>query len=376
MSKTIKLSEYVTTEVVASQADTIETLSQQMGIKLSEIDRTKILESAKKFVDVFNNDLSDFKETINEATYEDIDYLGEFNASKQVVLASSEIRAKVIMSTTGLDKKMDSISKNEFNRNVFDIVMQKTKEEKQREILVGFIEYMKHKQDEFNRFSQEIAINISNLKKEKEVVRDNARALAKKSIMLTVTSVFFKSVLPHIDSLQDEDYQAKLIALDRRLRTMFEILYVTQKNIIDIDNQVEMYNELQNVIDEYKVSAMRIISMEIKNRVVLQDIKSMYESLNTVRNTVNHLILENTKITKQLVGDIHALSKDSILDKEVITSSVDSATQIKEGSSQRSVDIYKQIQQDNKEYLLKISTMVKNGERWNERQNAKNMLDL
>jgi hypothetical protein len=376
MSKTIKLSEYVTTEVVASQADTIETLSQQMGIKLSEIDRTKILESAKKFVDVFNNDLSDFKETINEATYEDIDYLGEFNASKQVVLASSEIRAKVIMSTTGLDKKMDSISKNEFNRNVFDIVMQKTKEEKQREILVGFIEYMKHKQDEFNRFSQEIAINISNLKKEKEVVRDNARALAKKSIMLTVASVFFKSVLPHIDSLQDEDYQAKLIALDRRLRTMFEILYVTQKNIIDIDNQVEMYNELQNVIDEYKVSAMRIISMEIKNRVVLQDIKSMYESLNTVRNTVNHLILENTKITKQLVGDIHALSKDSILDKEVITSSVDSATQIKEGSSQRSVDIYKQIQQDNKEYLLKISTMVKNGERWNERQNAKNMLDL
>ena len=56
--------------------------------------------------------------------------------------------------------------------------------------------------------------------------------------------------------------------------------------------------------------------------------------------------------------------------------SVDSATQIKDGSSQRSVDIYKQIQQDNKEYLLKISTMVKNGERWNERQNAKNMLDL
>jgi len=376
MSKTIKLSEYVTTETVVSQVDTIETLSQQLGIKLSENDRTKILESAKKFVDVFNNELTDFKETIDDATYEDIDYLGEFNASKQVVLASSEIKAKVIKSTTNLDKKMDSISKNEFNRNVFDIVMQKTKEEKQREILVGFMEYMKHKQDEFNLFSQEIAINISNLKKEKEVVRENARALSKKAIMLTVTSVFFKSVLPHIDNLQDEDYQAKLIALDRRLRTMFEILYVTQKNIIDIDNQTDMYNEFQNVIDEYKVSAMRIISMEIKNRVVLQDIKAMYESLNSVRKTVNYLIAENTKITKQLVGDIHVLSKDSILDKEVITSSVESVTQIKEGSDQRSVDIYKQIQQDNQEYLSKISTMVKNGERWNERQNAKNMLDL
>jgi hypothetical protein len=376
MSKTVKLSEYVTAEFLISEVDTIEKLSQQLGIKLSENERTKILESSKKFVDVFNNELSDFKETIDDATYEDIDYLGEFNSSKQVVLASSEIKAKVIMSTTSLDKKMDSISKNEFNRNVFDIVMQKTKEEKQREILVGFMDYMKHKQDEFNLFSQEITINISNLKKEKEVVRDNARSLSKKAIMLTVTSIFFKSVLPHIDNLQDEDYQSKLIALDRRLRTMFEILYVTQKNIIDIDNQTEMYNELQNVIDEYKVSAMRIISMEIKNRVILQDIKAMYESLNSVRKTVNNLISENTKLTKQLVGDIHVLSKDSILDKAVITSSVENATQIKDGSNQRSVDTYKQIQQDNQEFIAKISTMIKNDERWNEKQNTKNMLDL
>lgn len=151
---------------------------------------------------------------------------------------------------------------------------------------------------------------------------------------------------------------------------------MTQKNMIDIDNQMAMYDELQNVIDEYKVSAMRIISMEIKNRVVLQDIKAMYESLNTVRQTINGLISENTIITKKLVGDIYALSKNSILDKEVMACAVENATEIKDSKDQRTIEIHKQVQQDNKEYLGKINQMVKNTERWNERQNTKNMLEM
>ena len=375
MNYSQKLSERVNTEVVSAEADTIDTMAQQLGVKLMVSEKTKMMESGKKFVDVFTNDLIDFKLTIDDATYEDIDYLGEFNGSKQVVLASSDIKDKVITSTNAFDKKMQIITNNEIRRNLFEIVMQKSKEAKGREILVGFMDYIKHKQDEFALFSQEIAINISNLKNEKEMVGENARVLAKKAITLTLTSTFFKSVLPEIN-LKNEDYQAKLVALDRRLRTMYEILYVTKKSIIDIENQMDMFNELQNVLDEYKVSAMRIVSIEIKNRVVLQDIKEMYTSLKHVRETINSLTVENSKITTQLVEDIHTLSKDSILDKNVMTNAVESATQLKETKDQRSAETHKQIQKDNKEYLDKINQMVSNEQKYNERHNSKKMLEL
>jgi hypothetical protein len=371
---TIKLSSYVDDDVMASEENTVESIAKQLGLRLNEAERSKILESAKKFVDLFHNDLSEFKETIDDATYNDIDYLSEFNASKQVILSSSEIKSKVITATTALDSKMQMIAANEYRRNLFDIIIQKSKDEKQREILVGFIDYVKHKQDEFQIFSQEVTLNIENLRREKETVQQNARLLSKKAIMLSVTSIFFKRVLTKIDL--DEDYQSKLIAIDRRLRTMYEILYMTQKNVIDIENQIDMYNELQNVIDEYKVSAMRIISMEIKNRVVLQDIKSMHSSLAQVRTTLNHLVADNAKVTDQLVKDIHALSKESILDKEVVSSSVESATQIRESSQHRALDTHRQIQQDNQKFLSKINQIVLNNERWNTRQNAKSMLDL
>jgi hypothetical protein len=369
------LSEFVSDEVVAYELDNIYTLAQQLGITLIDNEKNNMIEGARKLVDVFNNDLADFKETIDDATYEDIDYLGEFNSSKQVLLSSSDIKVRVIASTMSLDKKMQSISNNQFNRNILELIMQKSKDTKQREILVGFMDFIKQKQEEFSHFSQEVAINISNLKAEKKMVLENSRALSKKVITLSITATFFKSVLPQVD-LKSDDYQSKLVALDRRLRTIYEVLYMTQKNMIDIDNQMDMYDELQNVIDEYKVSAMRIISMEIKNRIVLQDIKAMYESLNAVRQTINSLISENTNITKKLVGDIHAMSKNSILDKEVMACAVENVTEIKDGKDQRTIEIHKQVQQDNKEYLGKINNMVTNTERWNERQNIKNMLDL
>lgn len=374
MSIPKKYSDYLNDEIVTGEKNTLDELAQKLGLKLAESEKTKIFDSAKKLVDVFNGDLSDFKMTIDDATYEDIDCLGEFNIAKHVVIASSEIKAKVLTSTNTLDKKMKIITNGDFKRNLFDIVLQKSLENKTREILVGFMEYVKQKQDEFNLFSQEIASNISNLKRENEVVTENTRTLGKKAITLTLSSTFFKSILPHID-VSGTDHQEKLIALDRRLRTMYEILYVAQKNVIDIDNQVDMFNELQNIVDEYKVSAMRIVSMEIKNRIVLQDIKEMYESLNNVRETINKMISDNTKITEGLVQDIHNLSKYSILDYEVITNAVESATDIKDTQAQRKVDIHKQIVQDNREYLDKVNKMVKNSERWNERQNAKSMLD-
>jgi hypothetical protein len=369
-----KLSELVNDEVVAFVADNVDTMAQQLGIKLIENEKIKMIEGARKFVNVFNNDLADFKETIDDATYEDIDYLGEFNSSKQVLLASSDIKVRVVTSTMTLDKKMQAISNNQFSRNLLDLLMQKSKDTKQREVLVDFMDFMKQKQEEFRHFSQEVANNVSNLKTEKKIVLENSRALSKKVITLSMTARFFKSVLPQID-LQSDDYQSKLVALDRRIRTIYEVLYMTQKNMIDIDNQMAMYDELQNIIDEYKVSAMRIISMEIKNRIVLQDIKAMHESLNSVRQTINSLISENTKITKQLVSDIHTLGKNSILDKEVMTYAVENSTEVKDTKNQRTFEIHKQVQQDNKEYLDKINAMVKNTERWNERHNVKLMLD-
>lgn len=375
MNHSQKLSERVNTEVVSAEADTIDTMAQQLGVKLKESEKIKIMESGKKFVDVFTNDLIDFKLTIDDATYADINYLEEFKNAEQIIMVSSEIKGKVLTSTNAFDKKMQIITNNEIRRNLFEIVMQKSKEAKDREVLVGFMDYIKHKQDEFALFSQEIATNISNLKNEKEMVGENARVLAKKAITLTLTSTFFKSVLPEID-LKNEDYQAKLVALDRRLRTMYEILYVTKKSIIDIENQMDMFNELQNILDEYKVSAMRIVSIEIKNRVVLQDIKEMYTSLKHVRETINSLIVENSKITTQLVEDIHTLSKDSILDKNVMTNAVESATQLKETKDQRSAETHKQIQKDNKEYLDKINQMVSNEQKYNERHNSKKMLEL
>lgn len=371
---TSKLSHHIESEIVVSEQNSMDGLAKQLGVVLTDAERLKIIENARKFVDVFNSDLSDFKETIDDATYHDIDYLSEFNASKQVMLSSSDIKSKVIHTTGTLDRHMELIGKNDYRRNLFDLILQKSKEDKEREILVEFIDYVKHKQDEFAVFSQEITLSIDNLKREKSTVEHNTKSLSKKAIMLSVTSSFFKSVLPKIEA--DQDYQLKLSSIDRRLRSMYEILYMTQKNIIDIDNQIGMFLELQNVIDEYKISAMRILSMEVKNRIVLQDIKAMYESLHSVRENINRLIHENTKFSENLVKEIHTLSKESILDREVVDASMESASRIQDTEDQRQNDIHRQIQQDNRDYLEKISKTVVSNERRTERRNAKVMLEV
>ena len=93
----------VSNVVVEGNISYIEELSNELGITLGEQELNKIKEKAIKLVNLFNKDLNYFKQTINEATFDDINLLEEFNSSKQVVLASSDIKHKVGMHTKDFD---------------------------------------------------------------------------------------------------------------------------------------------------------------------------------------------------------------------------------------------------------------------------------
>ena len=366
----------VSNVVVEGNISYIEELSNELGITLGEQELNKIKEKAIKLVNLFNKDLNYFKQTINEATFDDINLLEEFNSSKQVVLASSDIKHKVGMQTKDFDMKMKKIQNSEFSRNIWDILTAKSSDDKEREVLAKFMDDLKAKRDEFERSSQEITINIQNLQSEKQTLNKNVRDLAKKTIVLNLTSLFFKSILPDITEDEESQFANKLTALDRRLRSIYEILLISKKNVIDINNQIDMYNEVQNVLDEYKVSAIKIISSEVKNRIVLQDIKTMYESLDKVRTTVNTLVSDNTKLTEQLVQDVHKLSKDSIFDKDVIEDAINSSQIIRDEKFQRDSQISQTIENDNKGYLRKIFDMNQKESAWNQKKVSKHMLDV
>jgi len=371
-----KYSTMISDTVIKENTTYLQDRSEVLGIELSENEKAKIKERAKKIVDIFTKDLSEFKQIIDEATFEDINLLEEFNSSKVVVLASSDIKNKVVLEVGEFDSRTKKIQNEEFSRNLLDMVMQKSSQEKEREILANFMEYLKRKKEEFERSSQDISLNIANLKSQKDTVLINTRNLTKKVIVLELSGLFFKSVLPSLIENDTNDFNGKLTALDRRLRSIYEMLLISKKNIIDINNQIDMYNELQNVLDEYKVSAIKILHSEMQNRIVLQDLKTMYESLSNVRQTVNHLLVDNTKLTEKLVDEIHNLSKDSIFDKDVVEDAIHSSQTIRDEKFQRDIEIKKSIEEDNKSFLKKIGEMNQKEKAWNQKNNAKYILDI
>jgi len=371
-----KYSTMISDTVIKENTTYLQDRSEVLGIELSENEKAKIKERAKKIVDIFTKDLSEFKQIIDEATFEDINLLEEFNSSKVVVLASSDIKNKVVLEVGEFDSRTKKIQNGEFSRNLLDMVMQKSSQEKEREILANFMEYLKRKKEEFERSSQDISLNIANLKSQKDTVLINTRNLTKKVIVLELSGLFFKSVLPSLIENDTNDFNGKLTALDRRLRSIYEMLLISKKNIIDINNQIDMYNELQNVLDEYKVSAIKILHSEMQNRIVLQDLKTMYESLSNVRQTVNHLLVDNTKLTEKLVDEIHNLSKDSIFDKDVVEDAIHSSQTIRDEKFQRDIEIKKSIEEDNKSFLKKIGEMNQKEKAWNQKNNAKYILDI
>lgn len=371
-----KYSTMISDTVIKENTTYLQDRSEVLGIELSENEKEKIKERAKKIVDIFTKDLSEFKQIIDEATFEDINLLEEFNSSKVVVLASSDIKNKVVLEVGEFDSRTKKIQNGEFSRNLLDMVMQKSSQEKEREILANFMEYLKRKKEEFERSSQDISLNIANLKSQKDTVLFNTRNLTKKVIVLELSGLFFKSVLPSLIENDTNDFNGKLTALDRRLRSIYEMLLISKKNIIDINNQIDMYNELQNVLDEYKVSAIKILHSEMQNRIVLQDLKTMYESLSNVRQTVNHLLVDNTKLIEKLVGEIHNLSKDSIFDKDVVEDAIHSSQTIRDEKFQRDIEIKKSIEEDNKSFLKKIEQMNQKEKAWNQKNNAKYILDI
>ncbi len=144
-----KYSTIISDTVIVENTSYLEEKSEVLGIELSESEQEKIKERAKKIVDIFAKDLSDFKQIIDEATFEDINLLEEFNSSKQVVLASSDIKNKVALEVGEFDNRTKKIQNGEFGRNLLDIMTQKSPQEKEREVLANYMEYLKKKKEEF-----------------------------------------------------------------------------------------------------------------------------------------------------------------------------------------------------------------------------------
>jgi hypothetical protein len=324
-------------------------------LKLQEGDIQKIIEKSKKLVEVFNNDLVTFQQVIEDITQDEEKIVSDDN-SMSIIESSDTIQNKVREVTHTFNKQLESSNIDKIKRNLWEIMIGKTKEVKQREVQIQAIEYVKSAKKEFESLDFKIASSIDILNDIRNKTIKNNVLLAKKYLMFDTTVIFVESLansnLEYIELLDK-----KITSIKRRQRTLSEIYIMQQKSILDMTIQLDMYDDLKTILNEYKLSALQIIALEARNNIILQDLYNIHQHLKSTKIKVNEFINTNSKNQAHLVESIHQTSKESILDKQNVAEAIEMSKSILDNKSNREKEQLLQIEQDNKDYFGMIKSL-------------------
>lgn len=296
--------------------------------KLEDEILDKTVELLKKLT---NKSEDEIRDILNIITSDEIDKL----ESSSVLLSNSLLSLEKIE-----NNKTNSISKeilrlnDEFekiNPNNYNF-----KENKFLSFLPFITKPINRYLSKFKSVKESISSIISNLKNSQKLLKEDnlalindkkqyseiAISLQRKSIVFKTLMQYLEKNLSNLQSDKKEFYEKSIILnLNKKLRSIYEILAVTRQGIFSTNLLINTNEELIENITNVKVVTKRAIEIGVSMAVCLENQKNVINAVNETKKFANEIILQNSNKMKDQSLEISQISGSSTLGLEVLKAS-------------------------------------------------------
>lgn len=348
--------------------------------KIDEKLEDEILDKTVELLKNLTNKSEDeIRDILNIITSDEIDKL----ESSSVLLSNSLLSLEKIE-----NNKTNSISKeilrlnDEFekiNPNNYNF-----KENKFLSFLPFITKPINRYLSKFKSVKESISSIISNLENSQKLLKEDnlalindkkqyseiAISLQRKSIVFKTLMQYLEKNLSNLQSDKKEFYEKSIILnLNKKLRSIYEILAVTRQGIFSTNLLINTNEELIENITNVKVVTKRAIEIGVSMAVCLENQKNVINAVNETKKFANEIILQNSNKMKDQSLEISQISGSSTLDLEVLKTSFENIKEAintmnlaKEQSLNKLRDEIKTFEELTKDFEEKIQKQEKENE--------------
>lgn len=205
------------------------------------------------------------------------------------------------------------------------------------------------------------------LQDDKEYYKNRAISLQKKAIVFEKIIKAIEQNLLKLEPKEREFYENNvLLNLNKKTRSIYEILAVTQQGLLSSDFIINTNWELIDNISNVKLVTKRAIEIGVALAVSLENQKNVIQTAEKTKTLANEILLENAKRMNSQAVDVYEMSSSGTLDIEVLKQAF---TQIDEAMSKMDSlksEALKKVKNEVKalkEVTLKLDEKIKNSQK-------------
>jgi uncharacterized protein YaaN involved in tellurite resistance len=145
------------------------------------------------------------------------------------------------------------------------------------------------------------------LKHDKQRYKKAAIELQRKALIMQQVIMAIEENISHLNDSEQEFYVNNLLlSLQKKIRSIYEILLVTQEGFLSNDFIINTNWELIDNISNVKVVTKRALEIGVSMLVALENQKNVLEAIEKTREATNELIVGNAKRMNNQGTEIYA----------------------------------------------------------------------
>ncbi len=166
--------------------------------------------------------------------------------------------------------------------------------------------------------------DIAVLESDKKRYRRSAIKLQRKAMIMEQVAKAIEANIANFDSKEKEFYENNLLLyIQKRIRSIYEILVVTQQGFLSSDIIISTNWELVDNVSNIKTVTKRALEIGVSMLVALANQKRVLDASNKTKDLANDLVLGNARRMNSQVVDVYKQSNTATLSIETLKESFD-----------------------------------------------------
>ena len=157
------------------------------------------------------------------------------------------------------------------------------------------------------------------LQNDKEFYKQSALSLQKKAIVFEQLVRAIEQNLSKFNPEERKFYENNLLLnLNKKARSIYEILAVTSQGFLSSDQIVNTNHELIDNISNIKIVTKRALEIGVAMAVSLENQKNVMEAIEKTKSLANEMILQNAQKMNSQTNEIFEMSSKGVLNLEIL----------------------------------------------------------